>query len=59
NKWNTPHGHFIIQKIVKKRCPDWQDGLRAWQLPIVAQILDGQHTVNITATGDGKALSST
>ncbi|KAK7028581.1 P-loop containing nucleoside triphosphate hydrolase protein [Favolaschia claudopus] len=54
-RWQTRYGQSVIQAIVKKRIPAWKDGLFAWQLTIVAWILDGEDVLCITATGDGKS----
>jgi superfamily II DNA/RNA helicase len=54
-RWQTPRGHAIIQRIVKAKIPGWKDGLFRWQLIIVAWILDGEEVLCVTATGDGKS----
>lgn len=54
-RWSTPFGHSVIQKIVKKHVPHWPNGLRDWQVPVVARTLDSIHSMNVTATGDGKS----
>lgn len=53
--WNSPRGHDEIQKIVKKCLPQWTEGAKAWQLPIVARTLQGASSINVAATGDGKS----
>jgi superfamily II DNA/RNA helicase len=52
--WKGVTGLDTIQTIVK-RCMTWTNGLYAWQLPLVAQALDGDDYLCITATGDGKS----
>lgn len=44
----------MIDFIIKKQVPQW-NGLRNWQLPLVAQIFDGEDVLCCTATGDGKS----
>ncbi|KAJ7212698.1 P-loop containing nucleoside triphosphate hydrolase protein [Mycena pura] len=54
-KWQTERGHMIIQRIVAAKVPEWLSGLHAWQLLVVAWILDGEDVFCVTATGDGKS----
>lgn len=54
-RWKDTEGHETIQKIVREKVPQWKDGLRDWQLNLVARILDGECILCCTATGDGKS----
>ncbi|KZP20923.1 hypothetical protein FIBSPDRAFT_1044497 [Athelia psychrophila] len=54
-RWQDPAGKRTINCIIKKRVPQWNTGLRDWQLPLVAKILDGEDVLCCTATGDGKS----
>ncbi|KZP07773.1 hypothetical protein FIBSPDRAFT_838915 [Athelia psychrophila] len=54
-RWQDPAGQRTIDCIIKKRVPQWNTGLRDWQLPLVAKILDGEDVLCCTATGDGKS----
>ncbi|KAJ7085573.1 hypothetical protein C8R44DRAFT_651136 [Mycena epipterygia] len=54
-RWQTPSGYATIQCIVKAKILEWENGLHQWQRTIVAWILDGEDTLCVTATGDGKS----
>lgn len=54
-RWQSSIGLQTIKTIVRKRIPQWENGLYDWQLEIVAKILDGEDVLVVTATGDGKS----
>lgn len=41
-RWQSSIGLQTIKTIVRKRIPQWENGLYDWQLEIVAKILDGE-----------------
>jgi superfamily II DNA/RNA helicase len=52
--WKDEIGLKTIKTIVQE-CTSFSNGLYSYQLPLVAQILDGDDVLCITATGDGKS----
>ncbi|KAK6975061.1 P-loop containing nucleoside triphosphate hydrolase protein [Favolaschia claudopus] len=55
--WKDESGRKTINDIVKKVLPAWTQGLRPFQLDLVAPILDGDDILCCTATGDGKSAA--
>ncbi|KAJ7436294.1 P-loop containing nucleoside triphosphate hydrolase protein [Mycena latifolia] len=54
-RWQDPIGRQTINTIVKKLIPKLKDGLRPVQEDLIAPVLDGEHVLCCTATGDGKS----
>ena len=54
-KWQSALGQAYIRSIMAHKIPEWPAGLHDWQLITIARILDGEDTLCITATGDGKS----
>ncbi|KAK6985204.1 p-loop containing nucleoside triphosphate hydrolase protein [Favolaschia claudopus] len=55
--WKDEIGRETINSIVKKVIPAWTQGLRPFQLDLVAPLLDGDDILCCTATGDGKSAA--
>jgi superfamily II DNA/RNA helicase len=55
HRWQDPIGRATIQRIIKAKILNWKDGLHAWQLDVVCQVLDLEDVLCTTATGDGKS----
>ena len=53
--WTSQEGSDTLKKVVSRRIPQWEDGLRDFQGEWTPLILDGQNLVAFTATGDGKS----
>lgn len=56
SRWQEESGLETIQTIVKSKTT-WIDGLRPYQLTLVARILDEEDILFISATGDGKSVA--
>lgn len=54
-RWQSPQGHQTLTAIVKKRIPQWPNGLYAPQQKLIVRILDGEDIVCCMATGGGKS----
>ncbi|KAJ7453181.1 P-loop containing nucleoside triphosphate hydrolase protein [Mycena latifolia] len=54
-RWSDPEGRRTIIEIVKKKIPEWDEGLHLWQLKLVIRILDGEDVLCCIATGAGKS----
>jgi hypothetical protein len=54
HRWTDRIGRSTIQEIVKLKIPEWKDGLRDYQLDMVASVLDGQNVLASLGTGRGK-----
>ena len=57
NFWQSPDGLEIINKVVKKWIPAWNEGLREFQKEAIGTVLDLGDFLGITATGDGKSAA--
>ncbi|KAK6985233.1 P-loop containing nucleoside triphosphate hydrolase protein [Favolaschia claudopus] len=55
--WKDELGRETINSIVKKVIPAWTQGLRPFQLDLVAPLLNGDDILCCTATGDGKSAA--
>ncbi|KAK6966546.1 hypothetical protein R3P38DRAFT_2816039, partial [Favolaschia claudopus] len=55
--WKDEIGRETINSIVKKVIPAWTQGLRPFQLDLVAPLLNGDDILCCTATGDGKSAA--
>ncbi|KAK7051283.1 hypothetical protein VNI00_004783 [Paramarasmius palmivorus] len=53
--FRSSEGLKVIDSIVKKRIPQWKDGLKPHQREPIAEILDLMQVMYITGTGDGKS----
>ncbi|KAJ7017191.1 P-loop containing nucleoside triphosphate hydrolase protein, partial [Mycena alexandri] len=53
--WQSPQGHQTVSTIVKKRIPQWPNGLYLAQKKLIVRILDGEDIVCCMATGGGKS----
>ena len=40
--WQSPEGHAALDAIVKKRIPNWTNGLKEVQKDVIGKILDGE-----------------
>ncbi|KAF8207369.1 hypothetical protein K438DRAFT_1962298 [Mycena galopus ATCC 62051] len=54
-RWSDPKGVQTVTEIVKKRIPQWKDGLYPAQLKLIVRILDGEDIFCCMATGGGKS----
>ncbi|KAF8171574.1 P-loop containing nucleoside triphosphate hydrolase protein [Mycena galopus ATCC 62051] len=54
-RWADPKGVQAVTKIVKKRIPQWKNGLYPAQLKLIVRILDGEDIFCSMATGGGKS----
>ncbi|KAJ7886474.1 hypothetical protein B0H14DRAFT_3431304 [Mycena olivaceomarginata] len=54
-RWADPKGVQRVTEIVKKRIPQWKDGLYPAQLKLIVRILDGEDIFCSMATGGGKS----
>lgn len=57
NFWQSQEGLEIINKVVKKQIPAWNEGLRGFQKEAIGTVLDLGDFLGITATGDGKSAA--
>ncbi|KAJ7579807.1 hypothetical protein C8J56DRAFT_756038, partial [Mycena floridula] len=55
-RWQDPAGTETIQTIVKS-CSPYSAGLYDYQLQLVSLILDGESTLFISVTADGKSVA--
>ncbi|KAF8144095.1 P-loop containing nucleoside triphosphate hydrolase protein [Mycena galopus ATCC 62051] len=53
--WADHKGVQTVTEIVKKRIPQWKDGLYPAQLKLIVRILDGEDIFCSMATGGGKS----
>ncbi|KAJ7725477.1 P-loop containing nucleoside triphosphate hydrolase protein [Mycena metata] len=54
-RWQSPKGHQTVSTVVKKRIPQWSNGLYPAQTQLIVRILDGEDIVCCMATGGGKS----
>jgi superfamily II DNA helicase RecQ len=55
--WQSLNGHSLINEIVQKRIPTWNDGLKSCQRDVIGKILDGERVFWVAATGEGKSAA--
>ncbi|KAF5335894.1 hypothetical protein D9758_017548 [Tetrapyrgos nigripes] len=56
-RWQSSEGQALLNNIIRKRVPQWTDGLKDGQSKVVTRILDGEKVLWIAATGEGKSAA--
>ncbi|THU75811.1 hypothetical protein K435DRAFT_974681 [Dendrothele bispora CBS 962.96] len=55
--WQSLEGQALLNKIVRKRIPEWTSGLKHAQAEVVGKVLDGEKILWVSATGEGKSAA--